>query len=134
MAARAVKWTCSRCGVSVGRIDHKPADLPLTWTKAGVRKFCLSCSRALAGDMAMDSAPAGCSREDLVRIRRDALIEFEIGRAPEAPNGAIARVCHTSTAAVASIRAGLTDPTEGVAPSADQRDRRLAGGSAWRSG
>lgn len=123
MSARAVKWTCFRCGVSVGRIDGKPADLPLTWSSSGERIFCLSCSRALAGDAAMDSAPEDCSREDLVRLRRNALIEFEIGRAPEAPNRAIARVCHTSTAAVASIRGALPVPPADL-PAPDRQDGR----------
>jgi hypothetical protein len=40
----------------------------------------------------------------MVRIRRTALIEFEIRRSPEAPNRTIARACHTSPAAVAAIR------------------------------
>ena len=48
------------------------------------------------------------SREDLVRIRRRALIEFEIRRLPEAPNRTIAQACHTSTGAVATVREGLT--------------------------
>lgn len=39
-----------------------------------------------------------------MRIRRNALIEFEIRRAPEAPNQAVARACQTSPAAVAVIR------------------------------
>jgi len=52
----------------------------------------------------MDSAPATSSREERVKIRRTALIEFEIGRAPEAANRTIALACHTSPAAVAAVR------------------------------
>jgi hypothetical protein len=55
----------------------------------------------------MESAPAETSREDRVRLRRAALIEFEIGRAPEAPNRTIALACRTSTGAVASVRERL---------------------------
>jgi hypothetical protein len=52
-------------------------------------------------------APAATSREERVRLRRAALIEFEIGRAPEAPNRTIALACRTSTGAVASVRERL---------------------------
>jgi hypothetical protein len=52
----------------------------------------------------MESAPAASSREDLVRLRRTALIEFEIRRAPEAPNRTIALACRTSSGAVAAVR------------------------------
>jgi hypothetical protein len=58
----------------------------------------------------MESAPADCSREDLVRIRRVGLIEFEISRCPEAPNRTIAQACRTSTAAVAAIREASIEP------------------------
>jgi hypothetical protein len=76
--------------------------------------FCLSCSRALAGDAAMESAPTDCSREELARIRRRGLIEFEISRFPEAPNRTIARACRTSTGAVAAVRGTLTEPSLGT--------------------
>lgn len=98
------RWECARCGVSAGRIDGSRSALPANWTGSGARTFCLSCSRALAGEEAQEAAPAGSSREDLIRIRRRGLIEFEIRRAPEAPNRTIARACRTSTGAVAAVR------------------------------
>lgn len=52
----------------------------------------------------METAPASSTREERVRLRRGALIEFEIGRAPEAPNRTIALACRTSSAAVAAVR------------------------------
>lgn len=55
----------------------------------------------------MDCAPVDSSREELVRIRRSALIEFEICRSPEAPNRAIAQACRTSIGAVAAVRERL---------------------------
>lgn len=58
----------------------------------------------------MDSAPDSSSREDRVRLRRTALIEFEIDRAPEAPNRTIALACRTSTAAVAAVRDEMAQP------------------------
>ena len=115
VATDAIRWSCARCGVSAGRIDGKRVSLPATWTRSGKRIFCLSCSRALAGDEAMDSAPADSSREDLVRIRRAGMIEFEISRSPDAPNRTIAQVCRTSTGTVAAVRQASMEPPAGAA-------------------
>jgi len=104
VSSDSIRWECARCGVSSGRIDGTRSALPENWTASGERSFCLSCSRALAGEAAQESAPDGCSRDDLVRIRRRGLIEFEISRSPEAPNRTIAKACRTSTGAVAAIR------------------------------
>lgn len=104
MTAGSIRWECARCHVWAGKIDSTRIALPAGWSGSGERTFCLSCRRALAGDAAIDGAPADSPREDLVRIRRRALIEFEIGRSPDAPNRTIANVCHTSTATVAAIR------------------------------
>ncbi len=104
MGAGAVRWSCARCGVSVGRIDGEATDLPETWTEEELETFCLTCSRARAGEAAIALTDGPSSREDRVRIQRDAVIEFEIGRTPEAPNRAIANACHTSSSAVASVR------------------------------
>jgi hypothetical protein len=106
--------------VSAGRIDGKRVALPATWTRSDERIFCLSCSRALAEDAAMESAPADCSRENLIRIRRTALIEFEISRSPDASNRTIAQACRTSTMAVAVVRESIEPPT--VAPAGRRGD------------
>jgi hypothetical protein len=108
MSVTAVRWTCARCGVSVGRIDASPAELPDSWARAGQESHCLSCRRALAGDAALDTAPPESSREDLVRIRRNGLIEFELRRDPESPDRTVARACSTSPSAVAAIRQALS--------------------------
>jgi hypothetical protein len=110
MAAGAIRWSCARCGVSAGRIDGKRVALPKTWTESGEELFCLSCSRALAGEVAIEEAKANCSSQDLTRIRRVALIEFEISRSPDAPNRKIAQACRTSTGAVAAIRKASVGP------------------------
>jgi hypothetical protein len=102
----------------VGRIDREPMKLPTSWTSSEQEIFCLTCSRARAGEAAMESAPADHSREDLARVRRTALIEFEILRAPEAPNRTIARACRTSSSAVAMIRNTMVEP----AATLDHRD------------
>jgi hypothetical protein len=107
IAKRAVRWSCSRCDVSVGQLDGRPTDLPVSWTRSGDSTFCLACSRALAGEAATDSAPEASSREELARVRRDAVIEFEIGRVPLAPNRTIAHACRTSPIAVAAVRGAL---------------------------
>jgi hypothetical protein len=104
MSADAVRWSCARCDVSVGRIDGVESELPESWSRSGGKIHCLACSRALAGEAAMESAPAESTREDRVRLRRTALIEFELDRAPEAPNRTIALACRTSGAAVAAVR------------------------------
>jgi hypothetical protein len=116
MAAEAVRWSCSRCEVSVGQIDGEPTLLPTTWSEADDRVLCLTCSRAQAGEAAMETAPAATSREDRVRLRRTALIEFEIDRAPEAPNRTIALACRTSSAAVAAVRGELEHPAPAAPP------------------
>jgi hypothetical protein len=104
MTADAVRWSCARCEVSVGRIDGEPTLLPATWSRSDGEFLCLVCSRAQAGEAAMDSAPPASSREDRVKLRRTALIEFEIDRAPEAANRTIALACRTSPAAVVAVR------------------------------
>jgi hypothetical protein len=118
VGAGAVRWSCARCNVSVGRLDGSPTGLPETWTRAGATTFCLTCSRALAGEAALDSAPDACSREDRVRLRREAMIRFEIDRAPLAPNRTIAHACRTSPKTVATIREALDDVSSQHAPTA----------------
>lgn len=88
----------------MGRIDGEPTRLPETWAQEDGLTYCLSCSRARAGEAAVEAAPEAISREDLTRVRRNALVEFEIGRAPQAPNRTVALACRTSSAAVAAIR------------------------------
>jgi hypothetical protein len=119
MTAGAVRWSCAHCEVSVGRVDGEPTELPETWTRSEGLAFCLSCSRVRAGDAALDAAPATSSREDRLRLRRQALIEFEIDRSPSAPDRTIALACKTSTSAVAAVRDELGRPaTEASGPGA----------------
>jgi hypothetical protein len=86
--------------------------------RSGDSAFCLTCSRALAGEAGLDSAPASSSREELHRLRREALIRFEIGRVPLAPNRAIANSCRTSAKAVASVRDALEGESSDHSPTA----------------
>jgi len=87
-------------------MDGVPTELPTSWSRSEDQVLCLTCSRAQAGETAMDAVPDSVPREDRVKLRRTALIEFEIGRAPEAPNATIARACRTSSGAVKAVRDG----------------------------
>lgn len=107
MGAESARWRCARCNVSVGWIDGRSTGLPANWTRSQESTFCLACSRALAGETAVEAAPSGSSPEDLARLRRRAMIEFEIGRNPEATNRVIANACRTSGTAVGRVREGL---------------------------
>lgn len=120
MSADAARWSCARCRVSVGQIDGTVTKLPESWTHSDGSTYCLSCSRARAGEAAMEAAPASISREDRVRLRRTALIEFEIDRVPGAPNRTIALACRTSSAAVAAVRNGL-EGSPATVPDPDAR-------------
>jgi hypothetical protein len=93
--------------VSVGQIDGGSSALPETWTQSGDSTFCLGCSRALVGEEAIDAAPETTSPEGRMRIRREALIRFEIDRTPMASDRAIANACHTSLKAIATVRGEL---------------------------
>lgn len=100
--------------MSVGRIDGLPAARPETWTESAEGIFCLSCSRALAGEVAVDSAPANCSSEDRARLRRSAVIAFEVRRTPESPDRRIASACRTSASAVKAVRLRLEEEPEAL--------------------
>ncbi len=104
VAATAHKWTCDRCGVSVSRIDGTRVALPESWTTATDGNFCLACRRERAGEAALDDAPADCSNEVRAKVRRSGLLEFEVRRAPDRADNAIAKACHTSASAVATAR------------------------------
>jgi hypothetical protein len=107
---KARKWTCDQCGMSTSQIDGKPAPLPGTWASSTEGRFCLSCRRERAGEAALDSAPSDCPREARVKLRRTALIEFEIRRTPDLSNGIIAKACRSSVSAVAKTRDSLHLP------------------------
>jgi hypothetical protein len=100
----AQKWTCDECGVTTSRLDEKPATEPIGWTNSGKGLFCLACRRSHAAEAALSRVPSGTPRDDCRRIRRTALIEFEMRRTPEHGDGRIASACGTSPVAVAAVR------------------------------
>jgi len=103
----ARKWTCTRCGVSASQIDGGAIPLPESWTRSADGPFCLTCRRERAGEAALDKAPADSSNDDRVKARRSGLLEFEVSRAPDRADNAIAKACHTSASAVAAARRQL---------------------------
>ena len=110
----AKRWTCDSCGVSVGRMGGEKVELPDSWTSDGDGTYCLICRRERAAQAALDAAPEG-TLEDRAKLRRAALVEFEVRRRPNHGNGEIAKACRSSVAAVVAARKRLKIP----APSAN---------------
>lgn len=103
----ALKWTCAGCRVAVTRSDAEVMPLPEAWEICGDETFCLGCRRSRIAEAAVDSAPAVTDRTARARLRRTAMIEFEISRVPEKTNGAIAKACRSSIRVVAAARRRL---------------------------
>jgi hypothetical protein len=99
----AHRWLCSGCGVAVGQIDGHRAPLPASWERHDEGDFCLACRRSRAAEAAQAAATASGVKEPS-KARRTGLIEFEVRRTPELTDGAIAKSCRTSAAAVAAVR------------------------------
>ena len=110
-AATAKKWTCDRCGVAVGRMDGTRVPFPEAWEHDRKGTFCLGCRRERAAQAALDSAAEDCSVEVRAKLRRAALIEFEVSRRPDHNDGAIAKACRSSVSAVAAARERLELPS-----------------------
>lgn len=106
----ATVWTCDRCAVSAGRIDGGSTPLPASWESSAQGRFCLTCRRERAADAALEAAPSGSPIDARAKLRRAALIEFEVARTPDHPDGVIARACHTSVVAVTRARHRLRLP------------------------
>jgi hypothetical protein len=109
--ATAPKWTCAGCGVAASRSDGELTPLPASWESGGEGTFCLGCRRVRVAEAAVDSAPAAADREARARLRRAAIVEFEVLRAPDRPNGSIAKACRSSVPAVIAARRRLDGAT-----------------------
>jgi hypothetical protein len=96
--------------VSVGRIGGEKVGLPPSWERSRAGTFCLHCRRDRAAATALASAPANSPIEERAKLRRSALIEFEVRRRPDETDGAIAKSCRSSVAAVAAARRRLKLP------------------------
>jgi hypothetical protein len=106
----AKKWTCDHCGVSVSRMGGEKVELPETWDSSGQGTYCLNCRRERAAQAALDSAPEGSPLDVRAKLRRAALIEFEVSRRPDHGDGVIAKACRSSVSAVAAARQRLKLP------------------------
>jgi len=107
--ATAKKWTCENCGVSVSRMGGEQVELPDTWVSGEDGTFCLLCRRERAAMQALEAAPES-GLEERAKLRRAALIEFEVRRRPGHGNGEIAKACRSSVAAVVAARKRLKIP------------------------
>ena len=105
----AKKWTCENCGVSVSQIGGESVELPDTWDSSADGTYCLNCRRERAAQEALDAAPDS-PLEVRAKLRRAALIEFEVRRSPGHGNGEIAKACRSSVAAVVAARKRLDIP------------------------
>ena len=102
------EFHCARCGVVSRQMPgHERRGTPPGWMKKGGNTYCLSCRRALATEDADAAAPDTATLEERAKIRTTALIEFEIDRDPDRPNGEIAKVVRCSVPAVLKARKRL---------------------------
>ena len=108
-ASTAKKWTCENCGVSVSQVGGERVELPKTWDSSEDGTYCLNCRRERAAQEALDAAPDS-PLEERAKLRRAALIEFEVRRRPGHGNGEIAKACRSSVAAVVAARKRLDIP------------------------
>lgn len=107
---KAVKWTCDSCGVSVSQSGGKRLPMPDSWIHGNDGTFCLICRRERAAQAALAAAPTDCNLQARAKLRRAALIEFEVRRQPDHSDGAIAKTCRASVSAVAAARQRLQLP------------------------
>jgi hypothetical protein len=119
----AKKWTCDRCGVTASRIDGEATQPPDSWASTDDGQLCLVCRREQAAEAALDSVPTDSPVAERAKLRRSALIEFEVSRTPDHADGVIARACRTSVSAVTKARRNLELP-DPPPPSAESRAKR----------
>lgn len=112
----AKKWTCDHCGVSVSQMSGDKVELPGTWITSGEGTYCLICRRERAAQAALEAAPEDSPLEVRAKLRRAALIEFEVSRRPDHGDGAIAKACRSSVSAVAAARQRLKLPAPPKTP------------------
>lgn len=108
--ATAKRWTCDECGVTVSRVGGEKVELPASWVSSNEGTFCLLCRRERAAQAALEKAPKNSGLQDRAKLRRAALVEFEVRRRPAHGNGEIAKACRSSVAAVVAARKRLKLP------------------------
>jgi hypothetical protein len=95
-------------------MDGARVPFPAAWDRGEDGTYCLGCRRDRAAQAALDSAPEDSPIEVRAKLRRAALIEFEVSRRPDHGDGAIAKACRSSVSAVAAARRRLKLPTPGI--------------------
>jgi len=107
MSSSRNSWTCSGCDVTVSYPSDSTPKQPAGWAKSGRNWLCLRCRR----EEVMDQAAAKNGAEGWAP-RRQALIEFELRRDPEATEVEVAKRAQCSSATVRKIRRALRDAGE----------------------
>jgi hypothetical protein len=102
--SHARRWTCAGCEVTIRYAAGAKATprRPEGWTKRGGQWLCLHCRR----EKAVEDATVGAG-EDGWASRRQALLEFELLRSPNEPDGVIAKRANCSTGHVRKVREEL---------------------------
>ena len=104
----AAEWTCACCEMTSRWLaGNEPPELPPHWVREDGEFYCLACRRQRAAQAGLESAPSEATGEERVKLRRTALIEFEIERDPDRSNGEIAKVARCSVPAVLKVRKQL---------------------------
>jgi hypothetical protein len=103
-AHRTSRWTCSGCEVTVRYAAGSKSTprRPEGWSKRGGQWLCLHCQR----EKAVEKATVGASGDGWAS-RRQALLEFELRRSPNEPDGVIAKRANCSTGHVRKVREEL---------------------------
>ena len=94
-------------------VGGESVELPATWDASTAGTYCLNCRRERAAQAALDSAPENSPLDVRAKLRRAALIEFEVSRRPDHGDGVIAKACRSSVSAVAAARQRLKLPAPG---------------------
>jgi hypothetical protein len=101
-------WTCDRCNVTVRWMaGHERSELPDEWIDDEGQVYCLACRREIAAEAGLAGAPEDTTAKRRAELKAGALVEFELKRDPERPDGEIARALRTSVAAVLRARQRL---------------------------
>ena len=109
-------YTCTRCEVKIHWMPgHEVTGPPAGWSTEDGDPYCLRCRRELAAEKAVDNAPDGAGREERAKLRAAAVLDFEILRDPNRPNGEIAKVVRCSVPAVVKSRRRLEESGSAVA-------------------
>jgi hypothetical protein len=95
-------WTCVDCSMIASYSPPHSGPAPEGWENGARGWLCLNCRR----NAVVAAIPSTRDAEGRA-ARRQALIEFELLRTPDASDGQIAGRAHTSAAVVGPVRADL---------------------------